>query len=162
MNQFKNTEDDNFKKIRHKAEFVYKSIKNIKCPYFNEEILFNSRGLEHLKFKSKYKVRERKDAYIRLKNIHLAPKILTSSCTLQEKQTKKIFIEIKTNSRHEKVLKKFDYYGFISIVKDFNYEKRLKVVVRQVDGGQKHFWSIIPYWKSNKELKMYSGNLEED
>jgi hypothetical protein len=45
---------------------------------------------------------------------------------------------------------------------DKNLEKRLKIVVREIEGGNKHFWSVIPFWKNNKELKMHSGNLEED
>jgi len=40
--------------------------------------------------------------------------------------------------------------------------KRFKIVVRQVEGGQKHFLSIIPGWKSNKELQLHAGDLEQD
>lgn len=154
--------DGNFEKERIVAETKYKNMDSVHCPYFNEEISFNSKGLEHLKFKSKRKVRERKDAFIRFKNIHLAPKIIKSSKTLQEIHTRKIFIEIKTNNRKESVLKNCNYYGFIAILKDGQYMKRLKIIIRQVEGGKKHFWSIIPYWKSNKEIKMHSGNMQED
>jgi len=157
-----NIEDSNFKKLREKAETFYKEVGEIHCPYFNERISFNSKGLEHIKFKTKRKIRERKDAYMRLKNIHLAPQILKNSYTLQEKQNKKIFVDIKTNSRKETILKNCTYYGFLAIITDGNFEKRLKIIIRQIDGGQKHFWSIIPYWKNNKEIKMHSGNLEED
>ncbi|HEC30684.1 MAG TPA: hypothetical protein ENI66_01565 [Candidatus Yonathbacteria bacterium] len=87
-------EDKNFEKVRLKAESSYKAVPEVNCPYFNEKISFNSRGLEHTKFKSKRKIRERKDAFMRLKNIHLAPEILRLSRTLQEKQTKKIFVKI--------------------------------------------------------------------
>ena len=154
--------DINFENVKQKAEELYENIGKIKCPYFNEEISFNSKGIEHVKFKNKRKIRNRNDAFIRLKNIHLAPEILKISRTLQEKQSKHIFVEVKTNSRQEKILKKCDYFGFIAIIKDKSFEKRLKVIVRQIEGGEKHFWSIIPYWKSNKELKLHSGNLEED
>ncbi len=155
-------EDKNFEKVRLKAESIYKDTKEVDCPYFGGKVYFNAKGLEHTKFKSKRKVRERKDAFMRLKNIHLAPEILKLSRTLQEKQTKKIFVQVKTNKRHEKILKNCTYYGFLAIITDRNYEKRLKIVVKEVDGGQKHFWSIIPYWKNNKEIKMHSGNMEED
>jgi hypothetical protein len=50
----------------------------------------------------------------------------------------------------------------VAIVKDGSYEKRLKIIVRQIEGGSRHFWSIIPYWKSNKEIKLHSGNMETD
>ena len=124
--------DKNFERVRAKAELSYKEIGEISCPYLNDSVSFNSKGLEHLKFKSKRKVRERRDAYMRLKNVHLAPQILKLSRTLQEKQTKKIFVDVKTNSRNEKIMKGCTYYGFTAIVEDGNFEKRLKVIVRQV------------------------------
>lgn len=154
--------DKNFEKQRLEAESLYKTFTEVSCPYFGDKVSFNAKGLEHLKFKSKRKIRERKDVFMRLKNIHLAAEILKLSRTVQEKQAKKIFVEIKTNSRKERVLKNCDYYGFVAIIEDRGYEKRLKVVVKQVEGGEKHFWSIIPCWKSNKEIKIHSGNLEED
>jgi len=137
--------DINFEKLKESAELFYKGIGKIKCPYFDEYISFNSKGIEHVKFKSKRKIRKRDDAYTRLKNIHLAPEILKISRTLQEKQVKQIFVTIKTNNRCEEVLKYCKYFAFIAIVKDRDYEKRLKVVVRQIEGGEKHFWSIIPF-----------------
>ncbi len=155
--------DGNFEKVRLVAEKYYSSIGSVKCPYFNnEEISFNAKGIEHVKFKSKRRVRERNDAFLRLKNLKLAPEILKISKTLQEKQVRNIFVEVKTNKRNENIMKECSYYGFIAIINDGGFEKRLKIIVKQVEGGQKHFWSIIPYWKSNKELKIHSGNMEED
>ena len=158
----KQKEDNNLKKIRTKAEKDYRNIRSVYCPYFKEDIHFNSKGLEHLIFKSKRKVRERNDSVVRLKNIHLAPMILKLSRTLQERQVGKVFVDIKTNIRKERVMKNCDYYGFIAIIEDNGFNKRLKIIVKQVEDGQKHFWSIIPYWKSNKEIKIHSGNMEED
>lgn len=154
--------DNNFENIKQKAEEFYGSIGKVKCPYFNQEISFNSKGILHAKFKNKYNARKRSDSFMRLKNIHFAPEILKISRTLQEKESKHIFVEIKTNNRKEKILKRCDYFGFIAIIKDRGFEKRFKIIVRQIEGGEKHFWSIIPFWKSNKELKFHSGNLEED
>jgi len=45
---------------------------------------------------------------------------------------------------------------------DSGLDKRFKIIVRQIEGGERHFWSIIPFWKNNKELKLHSGNLGED
>jgi len=154
--------DKNLEKIINKTEKIYKKIGKIYCPYFREEISFNDKGIKHLKFKSEGKARERKDQYMRLKNIHIAPLIIKKSSTLQEIHNKKIFVKIRTNTRKEKILKHAIYYGFIAIIEDGNFNKRVKIIIRQIEGGNKHFWSIIPFWKSNKELKLFSGNLEED
>src|SRR5690606_30137546 len=118
--------------------------------------------LTHVKFKKDKVARERKDQYMRLKNIHLAPIVLKSSYTLQECQDKKEFVEVSTKTRREKILKNVRYYAFIAIIKDRDFDKRVKVIVKQIDGGIKMFWSIIPYWSSNKELKLHTGELSND
>lgn len=136
----------------------YKKILEVYCPYFKEKISFNSKGFRHLKFKEDNKARYRDDLIARIKNFKFAPIIISSSHTLQERQTKYIFVNVKTNSRKEKILKCAEYYAFIAILRDGNYEKRLKVIVRQVEGGTKHFWSIIPFW-SKKEGKLKSARV---
>lgn len=154
-------QDKNLDKLKVKAEKAYKEIGDVFCPYFNEVISFNAKGLKHTKFKTERKSRNRDDQYMRLKNLHLAPTILKQSHTLQEMQERKIFIHSKTNKRNEKILKNVTYYAFIAIISDANFTKRLKVIIKEVEGGNKHFWSIIPFWKSNKELKLHSGDLQE-
>gem|GEM_PF-3614112 len=44
---------------------------------------------------------------------------------------------------------------------------RVKVIIRQIGNGQKHFWSVIPAWQKchYRETKFISnayGNLEND
>ena len=159
---FTTVDDKNFEKVKSEAEKFYKSIGKVFCPYFGESISFNSKGLSHIKFKSKWDARDRKDQFMRLKNIKLAPEILKKSHTLQELKHAKTFVDIKTNSRKERILKQTVFYGFIAIIRDGNFDKRLKIIIKEVSGGEKHFWSIVPYWKSSKELKLHSGNIEED
>jgi len=53
------------------------------------------------------------------------------------------------------------YYEFVAILKD----KRVRVVIKQIDDGPKFFWSIIPFWKidkNNNRRKMSYGNPEID
>lgn len=156
------SQDRNFERTRLAAEEEYRSIGEVRCPYFGESVAFNAKGLEHVKFKSKRRLRERSDAFVRFKNLRLAPVVLKLSNTLQEKHTRKVLVDAKSHGRRWRTLKDCDYYGFIAILRDGNFTKRLKVVVRQVEGGEKHFWSVIPYWKSNKQIKLHSGDMEED
>ena len=97
-----------------------------------------------------------------MKNLRFASIILNKAYMLQEKRNQKQFIVVKTKSRNGKVLKSVTYYGFIAILNDSGLDKRFKIIVRQIEGGERHFWSIIPFWKNNKELKLHSGNLGED
>ena len=154
--------DKNLDKVRQEAEDIYHAIGNVHCPYFKGEVTFNRKGLNHIKFKNQRTARNRSDQYVRMKNIKFASRILEKSNTLQEYRVVKTFVESKKNKRREKVLKDVKFYGFIAIVQDGDMIKRLKIIVKEVSGGKRYFWSIIPFWRSNKELKIYSGNPEID
>lgn len=39
--------------------------------------------------------------------------------------------------------KRYHYYAFEAVVDG----RRIKVIVRQVGNGKKHFWSVIPAWR---------------
>ena len=150
-----------FEEIKIKAEEIYKNIKEIYCPYFKEKISFNSKGLEHLKFKRKEKTRGVEDQYMRLKLLHLAPEILKMSHTLQGVLETKKFEKVRMHGRTDTVLKPVNYYEFIAVVK----RNRIRVILKEVDQGEKFFWSIIPFWGMNDTTMariLHSGIPEED
>ncbi len=152
---------ENFEEVRIKGEGFYKTLINVHCPYFEEKISFNTQGLTHLKFKQERKARPQQDQYMRLKLLHLAPIVLRTSATLQGVWETKNFERIRANSRTETILKTVTYYEFVAVVE----KVRVKVIVKQIDGGEKFFWSIIPYWRIDKNTnkrKLYSGYPEED
>lgn len=149
---------DNFK---IEVERYYKNIGDTYCPYFKDNIAFNQKGLKHIKFKSDGEARSRSDQFIRLKNIKFAKSIVSKSSTLQEFRSEPGFVGIKTHGRREKVLKQINYYGFISIVKDGKYAKRFRIIIRQIEGGNKHFYSIIPFWKRGKGVIMYYKDISK-
>jgi len=51
-------------------------------------------------------------------------------------------------------------------LKEHNF--RLKIIIKEIEGGQPFFWSVYPSWKitkdsnGNKKKVFYSGNLEDD
>lgn len=153
--------DEEFNKIKSNGEFFYKSITEVYSPYFKEKISFNAKGLEHLKFKSKNHSRSRDDQYIRLKLLHLAPKILKLSSTIQGFSERKIFELNRSNHRNEKILVDVVYYEFIAVLE----KVRVRIIVKKVGASPKYFWSIIPHWKVDKvtgKRKMNYGNPEDD
>lgn len=154
--------DGNLERAKEEAEKVYGAIREVNCPYLKSIVVFNRKGLNHVKFKSDQKARNRSDQYMRLRHLKFAPRILEKSCTLQEYKEAKTFEETKSKGNRQRVLKNTKFYGFIAIVQDNGFTKRLKIIVKEVEGGRKHFWSIVPYWKSNRELKIHSGNPETD
>ncbi len=156
---------EEYRIFKEKAEDNYKKIGDIKCPYFNDDnIHFNTKGLNHLLFKSWNRARSQKEQYTRLRLIPLARKIIAKSNTLQEFDEREIFVKQKINSRWEKRLKIVRYYVFIAIFK----KTRLKVVVKEIDGGDKFFYSLYPHWQieidgdGNEHKVFYTGDLEND
>ncbi|MEK7452718.1 MAG: hypothetical protein AAB614_00620 [Patescibacteria group bacterium] len=153
--------EEGFIKIKEKAEEFYKSINSIFCPYFNENVNFNAKGLDHIKFKKWNKPRTTSDQCMRLRFIEYAPKVINKSHTLQGYSKKKEFERVKRNTRWDLVLIDVEYYEFISVLDDV----RIKVIVKYVPGGSKYFWSIIPFWKTdniNMERLLYNGKPDED
>ena len=152
---------ENFEEVRMGGEDLYKTLDEVYCPYFKSKISFNSQGLEHLKFKQQRKARSQQDQYMRFKLLHLAPVVLKASSTLQGIWETKNFERIRIHSRTDTVLKIVTYYEFVAVVEKI----RVKVIVKQIEGGNMFFWSIIPYWgvdKNTKKRKLYSGYPKED
>jgi hypothetical protein len=53
------------------------------------------------------------------------------------------------------------YYEFIAVLK----RNRVRIIVKQVENGQKYFWSIVPFWGMNEETMtriLHNGMPEED
>lgn len=153
--------DEQFDKLKSKNEELYKLIGEIYCPYFKKKIIFNAKGLEHLKFKSKNHARSQDDQYIRLKLLHLAPEILKLSHTIQGFSERKVFELNRSNHRNEKILVDVFYYEFVAVLE----KVRVRIIVKKVGTAPKYFWSIIPYWKVDKvtgKRRMNYGNPEDD
>ncbi|MFA6918090.1 MAG: hypothetical protein WC285_04665 [Candidatus Gracilibacteria bacterium] len=156
-----NFTEEQFREVKEKGEKLYKSLREVYCPYFREKVSFGAGGLEHLKFKNRKKVRFEKDQYMRFKLLHLGPEILKLSHTLQGILETKKFERIRMHSRTEMVLKLVRYYEFIAVLK----RNRVRVIVKQIENGQKFFWSIIPFWEMNRETMtriLHGGVPEED
>lgn len=153
--------EESFIEIEKRADELYQSLGEVYCPYFNEKIAFNSKGFKHLKFKSDRQARPQKDQYSRLKLLHLAPKILNKSHTVQGVWRTRSFEDQKTNNKWKHIFKDVIYYEFIAVLDNV----RAKVIIKEVIGGEKHFWSIIPFWgidKQNSKRILHDGNPEND
>lgn len=156
---------DKFNEIKIEAEKFYENIKPVYCPYFGVNINFNYKGWEHLTFKEWNKTRTVNDQFVRFRHLKVVPIILSQSKTLQGVWTTQKFERIKRKDGWIKILKLITYYEFIAVVDSHGSKIRVKVIVKQIDGGEKFFLSIIPFWGVNKgtgERVMHSGNPESD
>ncbi len=144
-----------FNQVKKCAEEQYKKINRIFCPFLNRNVNFNAKGLDHIKFKEWNKARLISEQYLRLKFLKLAPLIIEKASTLQEFSKTKIFERKKVGTGHcpvpkrwERILTPVKYYGFVAIV---NFKVKIKIIVKEVEGGQPFFWSVIPFWKTKKD-----------
>ena len=156
---------EKFNEVKNLAEDFYKKIGKVRCPYFAGDVHFNVKGWDHLVFKSWNNTRIVNDQFARFRHIKLAPEIIGQSKTLQGIWTTKKIERVKVNSRWDKVMKVITYYEFIAVMESRGSKIRVKVIVKEVGGGEKFFWSLIPFWGTNKntnERVMYSGNPEND
>jgi hypothetical protein len=157
--------DEKFVRAKDEAELYYDSLDKVFCPYFKEDIFFNTKGLQHVKFKEWQKERTVVEQYYRLRLLPLVPKVLGKSNTLQGFKEDKVFARQKKHGNWEKTLVSIKYYEFISVIKD---STRIKVIVKQEGENEKYFWSIIPFWKSKSMLdgrakkQLHSGYPETD
>lgn len=152
---------EQFEEIKSRGEETYRSIGEVYCPYFKEKISFNSQGLEHLKFKRRDSIRPEQDQYMRFKLLHLAPEILVLSHTIQGILETKKFERIRVSNRTDTLLKPVNYFEFLAVIK----RNRIKVVLKQIDYGEKFFWSIIPFWGMDTNTMtrlLHDGVPEED
>lgn len=90
---------EKFKKVKKEAEKTYKDFDKTLCPYLKEKVNFNSKGLDHIKFKRWNYTRSIDDQYMRLKLIKYAPKIIEKSHTLQGYSEMSEFEHKKINNR---------------------------------------------------------------
>jgi hypothetical protein len=152
--------DEEFNQVLHKAQDFYRSIGQIRCPYFREVIHFDPEGLEHLRRKSWNRGRSRNDQFMRLKHLWAAPEIVRQSQTVQGVSHSNDRIRQHRHVRWEEVFSPVTYYEFITVLKD----RRFKVIVKQLKDGKRIFWSLIPFWRQTKEGKrvLHDGDPATD
>ncbi len=157
--------EEKFNQRKVEAKSFYESLEPIKCPYFNGEcIYFNSEGFEHILFKEWGVRRSQVDQYTRLRLIPLAVNIIKKTGTLQELDEKNLFVRQQSSYGWAKILKNVKYYIFVAIIG----ELRLKVIIKEIAGGQKNFHSVYPSWEvksdglGGRRKKFYQGNPETD
>lgn len=156
--------EEKFETVRKRAEEEYAKIGKVRCPYLQDEVHFNRVGFEHLLFKEWNKTRSRLEQYVRLKLLRLAPLVLSKSHTMQEYDERMMFVRQRINARWEKMMKMVRYYVFVAIIND----ARIKVIVKEIEGGSKVFYSLYPSWKvvvdgnGTRKKRLFTGDPEID
>lgn len=157
---------DKYDECRTQTENFYNGIGKIKCPILGDYVVFSSEGFNHLVYKNKSE-RTKNDQMTKFKLLPSGKKIIGLTTTVQEytesliEVRRKKMIRGKRRPYIENVIAK--YWCFSAIIDGL----KIKVIVRQVGEGNKHFWSVIPDWNISKYsdikmIKKYRGDPEED
>jgi hypothetical protein len=147
--------------VRQEAQELYAHLGRIRCPYFQANIHFNTEGFRHLLFKMSWnRGRARHDQFMRLKHLSRAPEILRLSRTVQGMQETHERERRHRHGRWEKLLVPVAYYEFVAVLD----RRRFKVIIKQLHGGERIFWSLIPFWRQNEQGKrlLHDGDPAED
>ena len=158
--------DDSLNHSRLKQESLayYNTIGSVFSPVFQKTVTFSSEGFNHIIFKNSRSERDRLSQTTRCKLLPLARKLIEISTTYQETEELLQEFIIKKHKKKIKATRLVKYWGIIAIINNH----KIKVILRKVgDGGNLHFWSIIPAWTTNKyrDTKFIStmkGKPEED
>lgn len=137
------------KTFKEQIREIFDETKEVVCPAFpNEKVAFNAKGINHLIYKGNRSRRERSRILTNIRLLPRAIKVLKGSTFPQEET-----FYIRDNT-------KYQFWTFEAVVED----RRIKVIVRQVDKGKKHFWSVIPAWRKDRFgiLNAKKRVLEED
>lgn len=139
------------KEVKILAKSFFEKNKSIFCPAFpDEKVTFNSKALSHLFYKgaNKKSSRPSKEIETRIKLLPSVLKVLSVMPLAQEENTL-VNIEGKVCI----------YWAFEAVVD----QRRIKVIVRQVGKGKKHFWSVIPAWRRIRgTIVNAKGNLTDE
>ena len=155
-----NFADLEFYEVLGKAHELYQGLGQIRCPYFQASVHFNARGFEHLRHKSWNRGRDRRDQFMRLKHLRRAPEILRQSRTVQGIEETHEWERRHKHGRWEKLLVPVTYYEFVAVMEG----RRFKVIVKQLPGGERIFWSLIPFWRQDKQGRrvLHDGDPASD
>lgn len=71
---------------------------------------------------------------------------------MNEIERQKMLERVNSNSKWKKKMVNVKFYGFIAITNlDSNGMIRIKIIVKEIEGREPYFWSIIPFWKCKKD-----------
>ena len=134
-----NTGKLGYQKAKEEAKKIYSEIGGVKCPALGDEyVFFNSFGFNHIIRKGRIP-RTRNEQKRRFALLPFVEVIIKNpkAIIIYRKET----IKEKINRHGEKVLMESTahFWAFVEKIEDCN----IKVVVRQIEKGNKHFFSVM-------------------
>ena len=104
---------------------MYKTWTPVYCPALDTEVVFNSKGFKHLRFRVDGTPRNPKESIYKLRFLPLVRSVIYKAKSVGEYRKGKI-----------------EYWG-ISAKVGKKGNQTIKVILRRVGAGKVHFWSVM-------------------
>ena len=136
-----------FQQLKIQIKQIFQETKTIYSPALKENVVFNSKGINHLLYKGSRSRRSLDRINTNLRLLPRAIHLLKQSTFYQEES---FYVRQGTI---------YHFWAFEAVVDN----RRIKVVVRQVGKGKKHFWRVILAWRKTRFgiLNARNTNLEK-
>lgn len=149
---------DRYDEAKEKTKQIFQKNPNIHCPYFNQEITFNSDGFHHLQFSDR-RERNKDEQILKFNLLPLALKVIRKSGTLQEYRKGLVAAGKKSARDGLTSMKMVQYWGLVAITGDENNPIKIRVILRQMGDGKITFWSVMPAMKLTRDMVDFRRNL---
>jgi hypothetical protein len=130
--------EDGYKKARRKAEEIYARIGRVSCPALGESVDFNRVGFQHL-IQKRRKFRQKGEQKKRFALLQYVEDMLKNYHGEIAYEKRKISQHIRVNGKKVIVGSAAHFWALT----DQRDGKTIKLIVRQLDGQGKHFFSIF-------------------
>ena len=125
-------------KIKKEAREIYNKIEYVWSSALGDRVFFNSTGFRHLVWKGK-EYRSSYQQHKRLALLPFAPNIIANAKIPNSRRIEVKYTKIKWHHEKKKALSNITYWSF----KGESNGKPVRVIVRQIGNGHKHFFSIF-------------------
>ena len=153
------SDSEQFKRAREKAQVIYAAEREIWCPFFKTKVVLNSDGFHHLQFSAR-RERNKREQLFKFRLLPLALEIIRKSGTIQE--YRRLLTPVGKLSAHGSVpMKKVEYWGLVAIAGQ--RQIKVRAVLRRIGTGNVTFWSVMPYSKIKDGMqRMYADGIEDE
>jgi hypothetical protein len=151
---------DTYCSLRDRAKNLFNRNPQIRCPYFETDVVLNADGLHHLRYSDR-RERSKQEQMLKFHLLPLALQVIRKAGTVQE--YRRIWQPVgpaKADGMREG--KDVEYWGFVAIIG--RRPDKIRVIVRRVGTGKLTLWSVMRGSKILRDgnQRLAPDNLEDD
>ena len=154
---------EKYRILKEETALGYQKIVSVFCPALKSKVIFNAKGLHHLRYDFSGAERPKKSQYIKFLYLPKAVEIIKTSTTIQEYRRGICPVDHPDKNGYKRT-SSIEWFGMFAII-SFSKKIRLRTVIRRIgaEDGLYHFWSVIPFWTlSNNQRIIGEKQIENE